>query len=310
MILRGVAAQVIAVFAALVLVVAACGGGSSDGEVADDSGGSATSEASAPSDSDEASTSDSDADSADPADSDSADSAESDAGDPPPAVDPDDPWAVTVLNVNDGIQIVPAFDAPGGDGAVLYDVNTIDDIELEYPLYALTAFENRLALLVEEFDESGEWARVQLPIRPNGTSAWVETSNFTALTHNFHITIDLAERTVSVFEGDDLLVEQLAVIGSAELPTPVVRTYIDEIIPGGEPRDPGFGDWILSLAAFSEVLGTFGGGGLPKIALHGTDQPELMGEAVSSGSVRVPNDVVQMIAETVPVGTVVDIVGS
>ena len=104
-----------------------------------------------------------------------------------------------------------------------------------------------------------------------------------------------------------MLIEQIAVTGSPDLPTPVVRTYIDEKIPGDE-ASPAFGDWILSLAAFSETLGTFGGGGLPKLALHGTDEPELVGQQVSSGSVRVPNEVVSLIAETVPVGTPVDIV--
>ena len=47
---------------------------------------------------------------------------------------------------------------------------------------------------------------------------------------------------------------------------------------------------------------------MPKLALHGTNQPELMGQYVSSGCVRVPNEVISFIADSVPIGTIVEIV--
>ena len=308
--LRGSTARVVAALMALALLAVGCSGGSqpaaTEAPVATPGSGSGTAddvEAESSANSEEPQEPGEPAAPAEPADL--ADPA--DPADDFPAVDPDDPFAVTVLQVVEDVQIVSAFDEPGGTIVELYDVNLVDDIELEYPLYGLTTFGNPLVLLVEEFDNTGEWARVQVPIRPNGTTAWVQTEFFTARTHNFRITIDLSDSMVSVFQGDELLVEQRAVTGSPELPTPVVRTYIDEKIPG-EGRNPAFGDWILSLAAFSETLGTFGGGGLPKLALHGTDEPELVGQQVSSGSIRVPNEVVSLIAETVPVGTIVDIV--
>lgn len=227
----------------------------------------------------------------------------------------EDPWLVSVLHVNDDVQIVPTFDAPNGNETTLYDINTIDGVEWEYPLLAETHFDNRLALLVDEFDSTEAWAKVFIPVRPNGTTAWVQTAFFTVEQHNYHITIDLSENTVQVWQGDTALfidsegesTPQIAVMGKPSRPTPVVRSYIDEKIVGGS-LSPAYGDWVLSIAAFSESLGTFGGGGMPKLALHGTNQPELMGQYVSSGCVRIPNDVVSFIAETVPVGTVVDIV--
>lgn len=232
---------------------------------------------------------------------DAADTADADAT---PA---EDPWEVTVLHVNDDVQIIPAFDGPNGNNITLFDQNEIDGTELEYPLYAETVFGNRLALLVEEYDSSGNWAKVQVPIRPNGATAWVQTAFFTEEKHNYHITIDLSENKVNVYQGEELLVEQIAVSGRESRPTPIVRSYIDEKIPGAS-LSPAYGDWVLSIAAFSEALGTFGGGGMPKLALHGTNQPELMGQYVSSGCVRIPNEVVSFIAESVPVGTIVDIV--
>jgi len=230
----------------------------------------------------------------------------------------EDPHLVQVLHVNDDVQIVPVFDAPNGQDITLQDFNEIDNIYLDYPLYAETPFGNRLALLVEEYDTSGNWARVLMPVRPNGTTHWVQTAFFTEEEHNFHITIDVTTNTVQVFEGETpLFVDDnggpepvLAVSGREKRPTPVVRAYIDEMIVGAS-LSPAYGDWVLSIAAFSEDLGTFGGGGgMPKLALHGTNQPELMGQYVSSGCVRIPNEIVSFIAETVPVGTIVDIVAS
>jgi len=229
----------------------------------------------------------------------------------PPAGDPDadDPYEVTVLNVNDDVVLVPTFDGPNGNQTTIYDINEIDDVELEYPLLAETAFGNRLALLVDEYDSTGNWAKVFVPVRPNGTTAWVQTAFFTEEKHNYHITIDLSDNMVRVFRGDTEILEggQLAVSGQETRPTPVVRSYIDEKIPG-EQLSPAYGTWVLSIAAFSESLGTFGGGGMPKLALHGTNQPELIGQYVSSGCVRIPNEVIDYIADTVPVGTIVDIV--
>ena len=95
--------------------------------------------------------------------------------------------------------------------------------------------------------------------------------------------------------------------GRESRPTPIVRAYIDEMIPG-ESLGPAYGSWVLSIAAFSETLGTFGGGGMPKLALHGTNQPDLMGQYISSGCIRVPNEIIDFIADSVPVGTIVDIV--
>jgi len=217
------------------------------------------------------------------------------------------PWENTVLIAKDDVQIVPTFTSPNGEPSTIYDVNTFDGIEQEYPLFAQTHFGNRLSLLVEEYDETENWAKVFVPVRPNGTTTWVQTAFFTEEKHDYHITISLSDNKVNVYKGDELLVEQISVLGRESRPTPVVRSYIDEKI-SGPSIGPAYGSWILSIAAFSESMGTFGGGGMPKLALHGTNQPDLMGQYVSSGCIRIPNDVIDFIAETVPVGTVVDII--
>ena len=68
-----------------------------------------------------------------------------------------------------------------------------------------------------------------------------------------------------------------------------------------------YGPYQLSVAGFSDVLQSFGGGP-GQIAIHGTNHPELIGKFVSNGCVRMNNDDVTALAALAPVGTPVDIV--
>ena len=49
-------------------------------------------------------------------------------------------------------------------------------------------------------------------------------------------------------------------------------------------------------------------GGPGRLALHGTNRPDQVGQDISNGCVRVPNDVILQIADRVPLGTPVEIV--
>ena len=44
------------------------------------------------------------------------------------------------------------------------------------------------------------------------------------------------------------------------------------------------------------MLGHFGDGGLPQLALRGTNQPDLIGQPVGSGGLRLTNDVIEALA--------------
>lgn len=226
---------------------------------------------------------------------------------PTPTADagPVDPWEVQVLTAKSDTYIVPVFSEPNGESETLM-YEYLDGSKIEYPLVNPTYFGNDLALLVAEGNPGDAWARVFVPVRPNGKSVWVQTAFFDWSSHNYHIEVDVAGPSVRVWEGNNLIIESNAVAGRPDRPTPVLRTYIDEKIPG--PSD-AYGTWILSLAAYSESINIFSGG-LPKLALHGTNKPELMGEYVSSGCIRVPNDIIDQIAEIVPVGATVDIINS
>jgi len=71
-------------------------------------------------------------------------------------------------------------------------------------------------------------------------------------------------------------------------------TYVEQAF-GASVLSPAYGTFILTVASYSESLGTFGGGGLPGQSLHGTNQPELIGQRVSGGGIRVPNEIINFV---------------
>jgi len=155
--------------------------------------------------------------------------------------------------------------------------------------------------MVTEGEIGDEWVKVQLPVRPNGTEGWIATSDY-ALGETFmRAEIDLGTTSVTVYDGDRVITETSAAIGTSKTPTPLGLSYV-----AAKRRNPAnerhLGEWSIVLSSFSEVLDTFSGA-LPVIAIHGTHFPDAeLGRAISNGCVRVPNQIVQLLAQRVPLG--------
>lgn len=203
-----------------------------------------------------------------------------------------DPWLVSVATALPHVATPALFDAPDGEPVGFSD-----------PVTNPTYFGTELALLV--VDKHDDWLQVQLPVRPNGTTAWVHGDDFAVGTHRFHAEVQLSKHRLRVWNDDELLVDTSTVVGTAETPTPLGRFYVNDLVPAQDPAG-SYGPWILSLSAHSEVLDTFIDG-RPVIAIHGTNRPDLLGTDASNGCIRIPNDLVELLAETVPLGTPVDI---
>ncbi len=169
-----------------------------------------------------------------------------------------------------------------------------------------TQFGGQRTFLVVDATSSDDHVKVSLPAMPNGQEGWLPRSAVELSTVSHRAEVDLSDTTVTVWDGDEVIVTTKAVIGRRSAPTPLGRFYVRDLIAQPTP-DGDYGPWILALSGFSEVLETFDGG-LPALALHGTDEPVEIGNALSSGCVRVPNDVITTLAETVPLGTPVDVV--
>jgi lipoprotein-anchoring transpeptidase ErfK/SrfK len=166
-----------------------------------------------------------------------------------------------------------------------------------------TSFGEPFTMLVIE--GRGDWLRVELPVRPNGTPGWVRRSEVILSTVTTRIEVHLADRTLRAWDGSRLIAETQIVVGTDDTRTPTGRFYLTDRVQQSNAAG-FFGPWVLAINAYSEQMDTFDDG-VPVVALHGTSNPAQLGQAVSNGCIRMPNEVVTLLAERLPLGTPVDI---
>lgn len=165
-----------------------------------------------------------------------------------------------------------------------------------------TSFGNPLTFIVTE--DHGEWLRVEMPVRPNGTDGWIRAADVHRSVIDTHVDIALGDRMLRAYAGDTLLVETRVVVGTDRTPTPTGRLYLTDF--DEKYRGSAYGPWVLALSGYSQAMDSFSGG-VPVIAMHGTNRPELVGQARSNGCIRMPDDVIQQLRDRLPLGTPVDI---
>jgi L,D-transpeptidase catalytic domain len=146
--------------------------------------------------------------------------------------------------------------------------------------------------------------RVQAPVTRNRRAGWIDARAVRLFAVGARIDVDLsARRLVAYRDGAPVLRARVAV-GSPRTPTPVGRFFVNELWLLRDPRGP-FGYAALGISAHSEVLHDWPQHG--PIALHGTNEPGLIGRAVSNGCVRLANADVRRLLRLTPVGTPVTI---
>jgi lipoprotein-anchoring transpeptidase ErfK/SrfK len=144
------------------------------------------------------------------------------------------------------------------------------------------------------------WYRVQIPVRPNGTTGYVRAGSVEIVGVKARIEVDLSERRIELFRNGSLVMRLPTAIGSPETPTPTGRYYVNQRLTVTDPSGP-FGPAALGISAFSPVLTNWPQGG--PVAIHGTNDPSSIGRAVSNGCLRVENDALLRLFELTPAGT-------
>lgn len=166
--------------------------------------------------------------------------------------------------------------------------------------------ENGSPLVVLVQERRGDWLKVDLPVRPNGSQGWIHRDEVQLTTHTYRIEVSVSERRYRLFRGDEVVMESAVAIGARDTPTPGGSFYIKELL---QPPNPNtvYGPYAFGLSGFSNVLEDFAGG-QGVIGIHGTDHPDAIGNEVSSGCIRLPNDRITELVGVLPLGTPVDIV--
>jgi lipoprotein-anchoring transpeptidase ErfK/SrfK len=166
----------------------------------------------------------------------------------------------------------------------------------------VNGFPNVFSVLSRRVDSHcrPRWLHVQLPIRPNGATGWIRAANVDTAPLRTRIVVDLSERRVSFYKQGRLVLSSPAAIGSSATPTPLGRYYVNQRLIPSDKGGP-FGPGAVGISAFSPVLTGWAQGG--PIAIHGTNQPWSIGQAVSNGCIRLPNPVLKRLFRQTPAGT-------
>ena len=167
-----------------------------------------------------------------------------------------------------------------------------------------TPTNGELVFLVQKMRDDG-WAKVLLPVQPNGSTGWVSVDEVDITFVPYRIVVDLSDHTLVLFRNKKKVMTESVGVGKDKTPTPGGRYYITQLFA---PSNPGgaYGPFAYSLSGFSETLESFNGGE-PVVGIHGTNHPELVGEDVSSGCIRMRNDAITELTKLLPLGTPVTI---
>jgi hypothetical protein len=150
------------------------------------------------------------------------------------------------------------------------------------------------------------WLQVLLPVRPNGSRAWVRERDVSVESDDWRVEVHLADHQLVVYDGPEIWMSEPIAVGREPTPTPGGTFYLIELL---QPPDPGgaYGPYAYGLSGFSDDLTSFNGGD-GRLGLHGTDDPTSLGADVTHGCIRVSNEAITQLARTLPLGTPVVIV--
>ena len=194
-----------------------------------------------------------------------------------------------VATVRDGIDEVPLHDSATGP-----ETGTIP---------AAGDYGQRQVFLV--VGREGDRLHVLLPIRPNGSKAWIDASQVDVATHDYQIQVSLSGYQMLVQKGSEAVIDTPIGVGTQDTPTVGGEFYTWVLI---DPTNSGYGSYAYGLSGFSTLQQFAGGDG--RMGVHGTNDESSIGRSVSHGCVRVPDAVVVRMVEEVglPLGVPVTVV--
>jgi hypothetical protein len=149
-------------------------------------------------------------------------------------------------------------------------------------------------------DLGNGWVEVFLPIRPNGATGFVRAADVKLTTHDFHIEIRLGAFSLRVFKGKDIILDAKIAIASDNTPTPGGLYYTNMLF---KPPDPNtaYGTYAYGLSGYSDTLKSFNGGP-GQLGIHGTNEPNRIGQKVSHGCIRLRNEDIEKLVPLLPLG--------
>ena len=145
------------------------------------------------------------------------------------------------------------------------------------------------------------WFQVSVPMRPNGTFGWIPAAAVSLAPVHTAVMIHRASRWIEIYRFGKLVLRGKVAVGAPGRETPLGNFYVTARFV---PDDPFLGVFALETSAYSKLTEWPGGG---VVGVHGTDLPQLIGQAVSHGCIRVLNSTARGLKRLVPVGASITI---
>jgi len=146
--------------------------------------------------------------------------------------------------------------------------------------------------------DGSPWYHISIPMRPNGTYGWVPAALVSLAPTKDRIVVSLNARTIDLYWGARHVWHAKVAIGAPGRQTPTGRFFVAaRFVPY---HDPFLGVFAVETSAYSKLTEWPGGG---VVGIHGTSLPQLLGQAVSHGCVRVANVTAEKLKRYAPLGT-------
>ena len=167
------------------------------------------------------------------------------------------------------------------------------------------------ALVVPVVSQQPGWLQVRLPQRPNGSTAWVHSSDVVLSSTPYAIVVELGIRNLFVYQAGHKILAFPVGIGTPA--TPTVTGHFFVAVREVSPASPDYGPFILDTSAHSDAILSWEGAGDAIIAIHGPITPYAdseigaTGARISNGCIRLHDSDLAQLAP-IPLGTPVEIV--
>jgi lipoprotein-anchoring transpeptidase ErfK/SrfK len=205
------------------------------------------------------------------------------------------------------ITQVPVYDSPAA---------TQPSRKLENPwLVDPTVPTSKVTQVFLVKEQRPDWVEVLLPVRPNGSTGWIKTTDVTITPNPFAIKVELGAHTITVTNADKVIYSGKVAVGASDpplpdagkpTPTPTGEYYLRVLLQAPDPNTV-YGPFAYGLSSHSDTLSEFAGGDA-EIGIHGNNDASVLGTDATHGCVRMDNAAITMLSKQLPLGTPVDIV--
>jgi lipoprotein-anchoring transpeptidase ErfK/SrfK len=169
-------------------------------------------------------------------------------------------------------------------------------------------FRPRVVLALSELDNptTGKpaWYEITIPGRPNGRTGWVPAGSVSLAPVDRWLVIYRGARKFEFYVNGKLKRTGKVAVGAPGMETPTGLFYVQAKF---NPSWEVLGAYAFETSGYSK-LSDWPGGGV--VGVHGTNTPELIGQAVSHGCVRLYNKDIRYLRSLVGVGTPIKIVSA